>query len=337
MKVRIIGHIPDEDFLTTNSKPWSLFFRTLKKRHEIVTSKNRNLKYDCLIVNSHSPKALKLAQQLCIPKSKILMIYWEPSVSYPKLHSKKIRNQYGRVYTPSKYWSKQMGGTYFNWPQVLLKDKYVNFKNWQSRKNKAVMILANKFSAVRGQNYSLRRKTWKIKDSDGNFAVDLYGASWNKGVYYDFLQFFGALRRTRFSDLDFSSWMYLGKMQKNYLGPKKNKKVAAEKYRINLVIENSSEYVSEKLFEAHLSQNIVIYVGANLASEGINPGIAIEVPPKISAIRDAIMQIQSLPPKEQFKLMKQQQFIARKESKTRFNELVLANLARTISKDLSKK
>ena len=97
----------------------------------------------------------------------------------------------------------------------------------------------------------------------------------------------------------------------------------------------SAEYVSEKLFEAHLSQNIVIYVGANLAKEGINPGIAIEVSPKIRAIKDAIRQIQYLHPKDQYKLMKKQQAIARRESKKRFNEKVLANLAKTISKDLS--
>lgn len=337
MRIKVIGHTPDEDFFTATSKPWSMFFQALKQRHEIVTSKIGAPKFDCLVVNSHSPKALKLALKLGIPKSKILMIYWEPSVSYSKLHTKKIRNQYGKVYTPSKDWSNQLGGTYFNWPQVLIKDKYVNFKNWQARKNKTVMILANKFSAKRGQNYSLRRKTWKIKDRDGNFVVDLFGTCWNKGFYYDFRHFFGMLARTRFLDWDFYSWIYLGKKQKNYLGMSSNKKVTAEDYRINLVIENCSEYISEKLFEAHLSQNIVIYVGANLANEGINPGIAIEVPPRISAIKDAIIKIQSLHPKEQFNLMKKQQAIARKESKVRFNDNVLAGLAKTISKDLSKK
>ena len=39
MRIRVIGNTPDQDFFTATSKPWSMFFRALKQKHEIVTSK----------------------------------------------------------------------------------------------------------------------------------------------------------------------------------------------------------------------------------------------------------------------------------------------------------
>ena len=196
------------------------------------------------------------------------------------------------------------------------------------------MILANKFSASRGQNYTLRRNTDLIKDRSGNYLVDLFGGNWNKGKIYDFRHFFGQFIRTPKKSLDLLSWTSLGKKQLNFLGHAPLKTKTASKYRINLVIENSSEYVSEKLFEAHLSQNIVIYVGANLKFEGINHNLAIQCEPNVDELTSHINYLVNLPVENQYKIMKKQWQIAKNESKKRFNELVLRNLANSIVKNI---
>lgn len=331
MRVKVIGHLPEQDLTVDDMNPWINFFDVFKQRKIKVDRGDLSTsKFDLLIVNSHSPKALKRAKFLGLKKNRIIMIYWEPFVSYPKIHSSKIRDEYGYVYTPSKIWSAKLNGEYFYWPQADIKNNLQQFKYWSQRKNKSVMILSNKFSAVKGQNYTLRRKTDLIRDPYGSYLVDLFGEQWNLGFFYDYRHFLGQLYRTPPSKIDYKSWQCLGKKQPNYFGPTKDKHSTASEYRINLVIENSAEYVSEKLFEAHLAQSIVIYVGANLRSEGIDPGIAINCEPNVQSIQKVIENLVNQNNREQFKIMKNQHDIACKESLARNHSIVLADLAEKI-------
>jgi len=335
MKIKLIGHTPDQDMKVERDNPWQTFIEELTDNgFEIVYGEVENNYFDILIVNSHSPRSLKRASELNVKKSNIFMIYWEPSVSYPKIHSEKVRNLYGNAYTPSRVWKNKLNGHYFFWPQVKIDGELQTLNKWSKRKNKSVMILANKFSASRGQNYTLRRNTDLIKDKSGNYLVDLFGGNWNKGKIYDFRHFFGQFIRTPKKSLDLLSWTSLGKKQLNFLGHAPLKTKTASKYRINLVIENSSEYVSEKLFEAHVSQNIVIYVGANLKFEGINHNLAIQCEPNVDELTSQINYLVNLPVENQYKIMKRQWQIAKNESKKRFNELVLRNLANSIVKNI---
>ena len=199
------------------------------------------------------------------------------------------------------------------------------------------MILANKFSASIGQNYALRRNTYVIKDNFGDYLVDLYGENWNRGIKYDLRHYLGQFVRTPIRKVDLASWYLLGTKQRNYFGQTKDKAKTASQYRINLVIENSREYVSEKLFEAHLSQNIVVYVGASLQSENINPALAIQCKPKIDDLVTLINSLNKLPTKIQYKIMKDQQQIAKLESKKRFNTSVLRNLASSIAMEIKRR
>ena len=331
MKIKIIGHTPDEDLIVERTNPWFRFSNSFKKYgHEVVRGEISSSIFDLLIVNSHSPKALKRARDLGLSKNRIVMIYWEPTVTYPRIHLAKIRDKYGLVFTPSRLWEKELRGEYFYFPQPEIKKSIEKFSDWRKRNSLAVMILANKFSAVHGQNYSLRRKTGEIIGSNRDFLVDLYGSEWNRSIFYSIRHYIGQLIRTPIGSIDFFSWRYLGKVQKNYLGAVEDKYKTGAKYKINLVIENSSEYVSEKLFEAHLTQAIIVYVGAPLIREEIDPEIAITCEPKLELIKDTIINLLRLPDEEKYKIMKFQNKIARKESKNRKNDIVLANLATSI-------
>ena len=337
MKIKLIGHTPDQDLVVENNNPWQGFKKELLKNNfEIVSGDLEENLFDALIVNSHSPKALKRASQLNIKKENIFLIYWEPSVTNPKIHMDKVRKLYGNIYTPSTEWKKRLGGEYFFWPQGKIVGNLQSLDTWKKRKNKVVMILANKHSASKGQNYSLRRTTDQIKDNFGNYLVDLYGQNWNRGMRFDLIKYFAQLIRTPIKQIDIFSGFSLGKKQKNYYGYTKEKNKISSKYKINLIIENSAEYVSEKLFEAHMSQNIVVYVGASLESESINDKIAIQCESNINELSKLINHLLSLPDKDQYKIMKLQWQIAKIESRKRFNELVLRNLANSILKKIER-
>jgi hypothetical protein len=335
MKIKLIGHTPDQDLKVKRNNPWQAFIEELMENgFEIVTGEVEKNYFDILIVNSHSPRSLKRAKELNVKKRNIFMIYWEPSVTNPKIHSENVRNLYGNVYTPSREWQNKLNGYYFFWPQVKIEGELQTLNKWSKRKNKSIMILANKFSASRGQNYTLRRNTDLIKDDSGNYLVDLFGEAWNKGRMYDLSHFFGKFIKTPKKSLDLFSWISLGKKQLNFLGQAPVKTKTASKYRINLVIENSGEYVSEKIFAAHVSQNIIVYVGANLKFEGINNNLAIQCEPNVDEISSQINYLINLPVENQYKIMKKQWQIAKNESKRRSNKLVLRNLANSIVKKI---
>ena len=278
---------------------------------------------------------LPTPKSIGVKKDNIIFIYWEPSVTVPYIHKIKFTKQFGKIYTPSRQWTEKLGGVYFYWPQTILTEEIENFHSWEKRSKRGIMVLGNKFSAGKGQNYSLRRQIAQEKITEKQYLIDVYGSQWNKGVLYDFRHYIGNLRKTALKNIDLKSGNSLGIKHKNYFGEVSNKTETAKKYKINLVIENSPEYVSEKLFEAHLSQNIVLYVGAPLITENFDQNIAIQCDPSNTNIRNTVLRIMNLSDRDQYKIMRSQYLIAKKEAKKRFNKKVFQALAKDIINGVS--
>jgi hypothetical protein len=64
----------------------------------------------------------------------------------------------------------------------------------------------------------------------------------------------------------------------NYRGYVQDKDLEISKYKYCVVIENSPDYVSEKLFEATRNACLVFYDGPTLSEFGIPNGIVVECP-----------------------------------------------------------
>ena len=332
MQIKIIGHTPDKDMQFSQSGPWRHFLNEfLIRDFKLIDSDRISNKLDYLVLNSYSKKTLKMAKKFKLSSSKIVMVYWEPRITNPLIYSHRIRNKFGKVLAPSIIWANKINGDYFHWPQANVSKKSESYDEWIKRDNVVVNVISNKFSPLTGENYSLRREVNKRFSAKYPNKIDLYGMFWNHGFIHDLTAYAKQLRKAKYGKFSFKSFRYMGVKYTNYQGSLVSKNNTVNKYRISLVIENSSDYVSEKLFDAISSQSIVIYVGPRLEVAKLNQELVVTAKPNYQSIEDQINKILNMPAKTQFKLMLKQQKIAKQLIVERVNTRVLGDLAKQIS------
>lgn len=322
MIIKVIGHDKKVFLKPPSNNPWSAFFSELKKTGaQIVTSGSR-AKFDVLIANSHSKKTIRECEKLGVTKENRILILWEPKQVNGKLYKNSTLNSYGHIFTPSSHWLKGQNVHYFNWPQGKANRKTQSDIEWLKRKNKIVFIGSNKYSISKGEFYSLRREVLK-----NNKFIDLYGHGWNQNIIFNILSILSSLPKTSYKNYSLKSLKLFAKQYNNYKGIANNKQKTLSKYKFALAIENSNDYVSEKLFESLESQCIVIYVGINL-NKHLSKNIAVQSNANLSDISKKLTQVLCLSNTEQLSLMKKQRKEYLKINKDWDNYIVLKNLAR---------
>lgn len=328
MKIRLIGHSKNPIMTVGTRGPWFEFKKTLEKLGDHISNEEFGTQNDCLIANSHSKEAMFECIINKTPINRRILILWEPKIVVPRIYSRKVLSQYGKIYTPSVDWSEKVNGQMFKWPQLNLRLLKHNDKNWGKRKNKAVMVLANKFSASRGEQYSLRREL-NLLCAEKNI-MDLYGAKWNEGKLYNYRHYVGSLIRTPIANIDLRSARLLHKLFSNFKGHSEDKLITTSKYAISVVIENSSDYISEKLFDSVASGAITIYVGPDLERYGLSAKSAIQTKASAEEIIKVVRNLQSKTVDEQRKIAKNQYNELLKAADEWEGNLVLKTLARNI-------
>jgi hypothetical protein len=324
----MVGHSKNPIMNVGDEGPWYEFQRTLEESGHKVSTEAFGSKNDCLIANSHSKDALLECDVNKVPINRRILVLWEPKVVTPKVYRRKILRQYGKIYAASADWSKKVNGEVFKWPQLNLRSYKQNYENWSLRKNKAVMVLANKFSASRGEQYSLRRELNLLCEE--NNVMDLYGSKWNEGNLYNLRHYIGNFLRTPMLDIDLRSAKLLRKTFSNFYGHSEDKRETTSKYAISVVIENASDYISEKLFESVSSGAITIYVGPDLERFGLNRESAIQTGPSAKEIVKIVRDLQSKSVDQQKKIAETQYNSLLKTADDWEGNLVLTKLAKDI-------
>ena len=332
--IGILGH--DGKLMEPNHfpGPWSLLFESLTSSNFIVATETNNLKPEYLVTNNHTRKAMKIIRKLNIPKNKRILVQWEPKVVLAISHGKKIPKVYYRIYSPTQLWFKNVENkALFNWPQETMEEEVFS-PSFHRRKNRIVIIQANKFSLEKGENYSLRRR---IILSRENKDLDLYGHDWNKGILNDLDKIFRSIKLNplllfRF----FRSGFPFGHYYKNYFGTIKNKDEILKKYKFSIVIENSSDYVSEKLFDSIRCGCLTFYYGPELKYFNLPENLVVRLHGNVSKINEILNNYLE---KTETELEK----IAQNQRKLLFNHVnewdnfkVLKNLGSSIASDFSK-
>lgn len=152
------------------------------------------------------------------------------------------------------------------------------------RLDRAVIVNANKFSWVKGEFYSLRRMVLS-KD----FNVDIYGEGWRAPkLRLIRTQAFELLRALVSPErVSFGGRLALSRFE-NSLGTCEDKRLTIGQYKVNLVIENSTELVTEKLVDAWVAGCIPVYVGPDLGPHGIPDSTYIKASPTLKGVQEAL-------------------------------------------------
>jgi hypothetical protein len=232
-----------------------------------------SLNYRAVIVNSGlEPKSCTLVRM-------------EPSVVLPANFSRLRRKQFGREITVGGRPTGKSDAVH--WPLVFPSETEWTIFRKAERSERIVLINGNKMSFVKGELYSLRRKSINTLEN-----LDLYGTEWDSRFSQ---RLFIAVRSLLHAALSLrlpivsgiSLWFQRYPKSK---GPVEDKLATMSRYKYALVIENSAEYMSEKLMEALFAGCIPVYVGPNPEEFGVPKDLVIWTKPNTLAIKNSFAE-----------------------------------------------
>jgi hypothetical protein len=175
-----------------------------------------------------------------------------------------------------------------NWPQRWTLEHLESSKISSSQRiDRFAIINANKMSFVRGELYSLRRIAAQ-KFSD----VDVWGFDWDMPWFRRATKAFEESLIPLRNGFGIKPAAIKGWFRSplSFKGISEDKLSTLASYKYSLVIENSIEYMSEKLFDSLFAGTFPIYVGPNPVDFGIPEFVAIHAKPDADSIMKAIEQ-----------------------------------------------
>jgi hypothetical protein len=196
-----------------------------------------------------------------------VLILWEPAAVMPWQYKKKNLGKFDFVLPMSSWRAKKLGlESYCHHPYLRTENIVSPFN---SRESVIVMINAPKFSASTESNYGLRRQVSRQLYESG-VKYELFGPNWKMNKRTELRKRLTALRNS----LKALERIDLGELSSNmfYSYPEHRGEVAQKisilsKSNLSLVIENQSDFVTEKVFDSIVAGAVPVYVGPDLSKE----------------------------------------------------------------------
>ena len=193
-----------------------------------------------------------------------VLILWEPEAVNPWSYQKKVINKFQLVIACGQQRSQNLHISDFILHPYDIKTHIID----ESKRDKHFVIINSaKFSANKKSLYGLRRKVLKSLDKN-HIQVALFGDNWHMKKTKELRERIWAVRKelsaNRFPSLTeaFSQLFY---RYPSYKGSVEDKLLALSKFKYAIVIENESDFISEKLFDAVVAKCVPIYVGPDLS------------------------------------------------------------------------
>ena len=277
-KICIIDHKKDSSMEYLGVEPWSLFFDAITSRGNEIVGVYENP--DVVVFMNHHPKIVRKLKRTNLGAIRILVL-WESKVTRPSDFQTKSLKEYDFIFSPSHKWISGRNVSYFCWPSELTMN--MKFQEEHQRDSRVIMLLADKYSFVHDELYSLRRSY--VKHNQGTIVV--YGQNWNSGITSVKLIVRAFLKSiiTNHNSFPKIRKQFFFQNAKNYKGISIDKNVLA-RYRYSLVIENQANYVSEKLFDSLMNDCITFYIGPELREFGIPENIVYPLSGSNTDVRD---------------------------------------------------
>ncbi len=289
LKVYVNGSIPI-DYSSGNYGEFNnQFLRALQKSSFHISDLNEA---DILISINHSNSLYKSFMKSGKTKKHCVLIRIEPYSVFPAQYSKRITDKYGLIISVGYKESDEGKYFYVGFPYSLLPnpnaqltkgtsarqiieseefEELFTLNHWLNRKILISLIASNKVSATAKNNYSLRRD---LAYSFSIHRLNVYGGLWDanflKKLDHRLRVAIHAIRNRTFPN-PFSIYGSFFRRYKNFIEKLENKQSFVKDSKFSLIIENSNDKVTEKLFDALINGSIPIYYGPKLETMGI-PG-----------------------------------------------------------------
>jgi hypothetical protein len=243
-----------------------------------------------LICINHDIQSYKKFMNKGNSRAATILIRTEPFSVFPAQYSNFVSNLYGFVissgYTasttkpesffPCLYsFQEKHGGPNFNDPkpsQVLsnsIKLKKYTQAEWATRSIEILILASNKYSPVRNSGYDLRRSIVRLVKNNERFHI--YGQYWNLPFLLKIKLYLSMYRfnlKTGYVP-HFNIRQFFNIKSSNIFGNAQNKSKVLLKSKFILIIENSRDFLTEKIFDAFLTGIIPIYCGPELSKYGV--------------------------------------------------------------------
>jgi hypothetical protein len=242
---------------------------------------------DLFININHNKKSIRKTPRN--QKALKVLFRTEPISVFPAQYTVRVENLYDLVITtgrPKRKFGKfldihhpyrtlrnpnfpELETTDLNNQQSKNEDDIHTFAHWKRREILLSLIAADKVSSQKENLYELRRKL--ASDSIEN-ELEIYGTLWNESYLRKIRHRVGVgLHALRYGTLPSLRSLYGGlhRSYPNYKGAPQDKQEIVRNSKFSLIVENSSTYVSEKLFDAFIGGSIPIYFGPELSKFGI--------------------------------------------------------------------
>jgi hypothetical protein len=237
---------------------------------------------DALVLNDMDLKLLRRAYKSAVGEFPIIFVRNEPIVVWPENYSPKALSLTSKLIDVGPYGHDTRSN--FPWPQDW--NQNLEFKEVVSPRSESVVLISgNKLSFIEGEMYSLRRKCiFNLPD------LDLYGNGWNSDFLHKLLIFAEEIRLAIASGIlprlsNSRGWL---KRPSNWKGATPSKLDTLSRYKYSLVIENSTGYLSEKIFDSFFARCIPVYVGPSVDKFEIPANLVVKVDPNLSSIERGI-------------------------------------------------
>jgi len=218
-----------------------------------------------------------------------ILIRVEPSSVYPSQYTGEVESIYDLILTPGNV-NVSSKTNFLRWPYTynlnpstpavfspdplkVFKNNHTlglfDFENWGQRAIECSLIAANKVSPNGSGNYGLRRK-FAAQNLSG--CLNVYGQLWEISFLRRLKYRLAVLKFAIQSKSDFQFrqiFSDFGMKFQNVRGSVLDKHNVITQSKFSLVIENTDDYVSEKLIDALVGGSIPIYFGPKLALAGI--------------------------------------------------------------------
>lgn len=238
------------------------------------------------------------------------LVLLEPSSVYPAQYKPKNLAKYKSIISPGNPRFNLSKGDFIGWPYTFninpskpqedeeplnsyisrkINENTHNYESWVDRKITCSMIAANKVSPNKLNQYGLRRYFAKNMPPE---ELEVFGPLWNapviKKIEIRIITFLAAFKSLYIPNLS-SCFGNLFWKYRSACGEIKNKHQILLDSKFSLIIENSHDYVSEKLFDSMINGSIPIYFGPDLASVGLPSSFAIKIDPEIDSLQEALI------------------------------------------------